>query len=239
LTWPEQAFENVNVCSAAASPRSADLPDDRSTAARIRDAALACFAGAGVRATTVRQVAARAGVAPGTVIHHFGSKDGLRTACDAFVAAHVRDRKRAALRQGPNVDPLSLLRSGPGEPPILAYLARTLGDGSEHVAALVDELVDDAEALMAEGVASGAVRASDQPRGVAAVLVLWSLGALVLHEHVERVLGVDLTTAGSGLEATAGYSLPALEILGRGLIDAAWYERLSESVNVPPDGGDS
>lgn len=224
--------------SARGTSPDVGLPDDRRTAARIRDAALTCFAEEGVRGTTVRQVAARAGVAPASVIHHFGSKDGLRAACDAFVAAHVRDRKRAALRQGPNVDPLSLLRGDPDEPPVLAYLARTLGDGSEHVAALVDELVDDAEALIAEGVASGAVRDTDDRRGVAAVLVLWSLGALVLHEHVERILGVDLTASGSGLEATAGYSLPALEILSRGLIDPTWYQRLSERSGNALDGGD-
>jgi AcrR family transcriptional regulator len=215
--------------------------DDRSNRARIRDAALAAFADAGFAATSVRAVAERAGVSPALVMHHFGSKEGLRAACDAFVAAFIRERKVEAMAAGPGLDPLSLLRDGDARLPLLAYLARALGEGSATAAALVDELVDDAEAILAAGVASGSVRPLDRPRGVAAVLTLWSLGALVLHEHVRRVLGADLTAPPADVAGLAGYSLPAMEILSRGLVAPDLYERLQAGLRsagaTEPEGG--
>lgn len=224
----------MNMRSAASAS-----PDDRTAVARIRDAALACFAEAGVAATTVRQVAERAGVSPALVIHHFGSKAALRKACDAYVAAFVRERKSAAMRAGPGLDPLALLRPEDDRVPLLPYLARVLAEGSPEVDALVDELVADAEGYLAEGVASGTVRPLDHPKGVAAVLTVWSLGALTLHGHVRRLLGVDLTAPAAQVLTATGYVGPAMEILSRGLVDPAIYERLARgAAEAVPDAPD-
>ena len=59
--------------------------DDRTARAVIRDEALRLFAAHGPDAVTVQQIAAAAGVSPGLVVHHFGSKDGLREAVDQHV----------------------------------------------------------------------------------------------------------------------------------------------------------
>ena len=45
--------------------------EDRTGRARVRDAALAEFAERGLAGASVRSVAARAGVSPGLVQHHF------------------------------------------------------------------------------------------------------------------------------------------------------------------------
>ena len=103
--------------------------DDRSTPARIRDAAITCFASEGVAATSVRAIAAEAGVSAGLVIHHFGSKDELRVACDEHVAHLIRDVKGSAMAAGAGLDPLQAMRSFSG-PPLVRYLAKTLIDGS-------------------------------------------------------------------------------------------------------------
>ena len=198
-----------------------------STPARIRDAALATFADVGFRAATVRAIAERAGVSPALVMHHFGSKQGLREACDAFVVDYVRERKIQAMAAGPGLDPLSLLRDDDERLPLLGYLGRALQDGSPAATALVDELIADAEAILAAGVASGTVRPLEHPRGVAAVLTLWSLGALVLHEHVRRVLGTDLTGPLGSAVVSSGYTVPAMEILTHGLLAPGMYERLA------------
>jgi AcrR family transcriptional regulator len=217
-------FKNVNMRSA---PPQSSPADDRSTPARIRDAALVTFAEAGFRAATVRAIAERAGVSPALVIHHYGSKERLREACDAFVTNYVRERKIEAMKAGPGLDPLALLRDDDDRLPLLGYLGRALQDGSPAVATLVDEMVADAEAILAAGVESGMVRSLDHPRGVAAVLTLWSLGALVLHEHARRILGVDLTGPMSNAALSAGYTVPAMEILTHGLIAPGMYERLA------------
>jgi AcrR family transcriptional regulator len=187
----------------------------------------------------VRAIAERAGVSPALVIHHFGSKERLRAACDAFVTGFIRERKVEAMAEGPGLDPLSLLRDDDARLPLLAYLARALQDGSPAVAALVDEMVADAEAVLTAGVASGTVRPLDHPRGVAAVLTLWSLGALVLHEHVRRVLGTDLTGPMSTVALSRGYSVPAMEILTHGVIAPGMYERLTASASAQPAADDA
>jgi AcrR family transcriptional regulator len=213
----------MNMCSVPGTPASDG--DDRSARARIRDAALACFAEAGVKATTVRQIAERAGVSAALVIHHFRSKDRLRSACDAFVAEFIRERKTAVMRVGAGLDPLAVMREQAGGPPVQRYLARTLAEGTPPVAELVDELVDDGERSLVEGVAQGVVRQSGHPRGVAAVLTFWSLGALVLHGHVERVLGVDLTGPAETHAQNTAYLAPALEVLSHGLLTHDWHQR--------------
>ena len=210
--------------------------DDRSTPARIRDAALECFAERGVKPTTVRQVAERAGVSPALVIHHFGSKEGLRSACDRRVVALIGERKRSVMQAGPGLDPLAALRDHPGDPPFQRYLARTLAEGTPEVAALVDEMVDDAERYLRDGMESGAVRRSDDPRGLAAVLMMWSLGALVLHEHVERVLGVDITGPAETHVSNPAYVRPALELLSRGIFGADRVEGMASAGRTNDDG---
>jgi AcrR family transcriptional regulator len=212
---------------------AATTPDDRTARSRIRDAAIECFSRDGVDGTSVRAVAGAADVSPGLVIHHFGSKDGLRVACDEYVAALIRERKRAALAAGAGMDPLAALREAGQGPPLLRYLARTLVDGSPHVTQVVDDLVADAAEYMEEGVASGALTPTDRPRERAVVLTLWSLGALVLHEHLERLLGVDLTGDPGGL---GPYALPAAEILTRGVLAEGVLDRMEEA--FPPTGND-
>jgi AcrR family transcriptional regulator len=219
----------LNMSSATPLPA-----DDRTTAARIRDAAIGCFADAGVAGTSVRAIAAAADVSPALVIHHFGSKDGLRVACDEHVAAAIREGKTAAMAQGLGLDPMAAMREQAFGPSYVRYLARTLVDGSPHVAELVDELVADAVGYMETGVEQGILRPSDDPHGRAAVLVLWSLGALVLHEHVLRVTGADL--ASSDPPDQLGYLRPAMELLSTGIITEAMATQLRASLAEHQEG---
>lgn len=214
----------LNMESTAAA---STLPDDRSTPARIRDAAITCFAEVGVDATPVRRIAEVAGVSPALVIHHFGSKDALRVACDQHVAAVIRARKSASVQAGSSLDPVAALREQGDGPPLLAYLARTLTDGSPHVADLLDELVTDAVAYTAEAEASGMLRPCDDPHARAAVLLLWSLGAVVLHEHARRLLGTDLL---GSPEHLLGYVRPAFEILGQGVFTPEAHAQMAAAL---------
>lgn len=195
--------------------------DDRTAKARIRDAAIECFAAEGIAGASVRTIAKAAGVSAGLVIHHFGSKDDLRVACDEHVAERIRSQKNSLMTQGTGLDPLAALRSAAGGPPIVRYLARTLVDGSPHVSDLVDELARDAVGYIEAGVESGLVRPSDRPNERAALLTIWSLGAVVLHDHVERLLGVDITSdLMRDPKAGAAYMQAALDVLGGFITDA-------------------
>ena len=206
-------------------PRDPSPADpDRTARARIRDAAIALFGANGVAATSVRAIAVDAGVSPALVIHHFGSKEALRTACDDHVAASIRRAKTETMAGGPGLDTMAALRRLDDAVPLLRYLARTLVEPSPRVAGLVDELVADAVAYTAEGERTGLLRPSRDPRARAAVMTVWSLGALVLHDHVARLLGADLIDGGAGI---AAYSLPAAEVLGEGVLTPEAYAQVS------------
>lgn len=195
--------------------------DDRTTKARIRDGAIECFAELGIGATTARRVAARADVSPGSIIHHFGSMEGLREACDRHVAAKIRELKGGAMTAGAGFDPLEALRSADTGLPLTRYLAQTLSDGSPQVADLVDELVGDAIEYTQLGVENGVLAPSRFPEERAAILTVWSLGALVLHEHLERLVGIDITGPLNEPTAATSYFGPGLEILSGLFTDSA------------------
>ncbi len=199
--------------------------DDRTTKARIRDAAIASIAEYGINGTTARKVAGAAGVSPGLVIHHFGSMEGLRSACDQYVANAIREFKERTMTGGPTLDVLAALRDAPNGP-LMGYLAQVLADDSPAVAKLVDDLVDDAEGYIQQGVESGLLKPSDDPRGRAVVLTVWSLGALALHQHLRRLLGTDLTDPGILTDpAAAAYIVPVYEIYGEGILEETFAAR--------------
>lgn len=205
--------------------------DDRTAKARLRDAAIELVARHGVDGLTARAVAEAADVSPGLVTHHFGSMDGLQQACDHHVAATVRTMKQDAMAQGPSMDPLAEVRSS-GAAHLLSYLARRLGQDAPAVAGLVDELVDDAEEYLAQGEATGLIRPTEDGRARAVVLVLWSLGALTLHQHLQRLLGVDLTSPDiADAPGFPRYARAVVDLYG-GLLDPAYADQLSASLTT-------
>jgi hypothetical protein len=156
--------------------------------------------------------------------------DGLRTACDEYVATVIRRYKQEAMSAGPNLDVLAALRN-PDVGPLMGYLAGVLADNSAAVAGLVDGLVDDAEVYIEQGVESGILRPSDDPRGRAVVLTIWNLGALVLNEHLDRLLGVDLTDPDVLDDpAFAAYAGPIYEIYGNGFFTEAFAAQTREAL---------
>ena len=198
--------------------------EERSTAARIRDAAIECFATEGIRGTTARKVAAIAGVSPGSVINHFGSMEGLRQACDRHLLAVTRNRKQQAMAEGPNFDILSALRVE-GNPHLLAYLAAVLTDDAPAVSELVDGMVADAEIYLAQGVETGMLKPSADPHGRAVIMVLWNLGLLVMHHHLDRLLGADLVDPEFATSPSiANYLTPIMELYGEGVFTPEFME---------------
>jgi AcrR family transcriptional regulator len=195
-----------------------DTMSDRTARARIRDAAISRFATEGFAAANLKDIAADAGVSPALVIHHFDSKDTLRTSCDSHVAVLIREQKTEAMRTGPSMDPLESICQLGDDPPVARYLARTLSESSQAVDGLIDQMVDDAVEYMQTGIDAGLVKSTEHLRDVATVLTLWRLGSLVLHEHARRLMGADLVGGGPG--ARRRWTTAALQILADGVFDA-------------------
>lgn len=207
-------------------------------AERIVDAAVRLFGRNGITATSLKAIAAEAEVSQALIIHHFGSKDGLRRACDAHVNQLIRARKEAVIDEGPQLDPLYGLRMVTDGRDLMRYLVRALTEGGEGVDEFIDEMVADAEEYTARGVVAGTFRPSDGPRERVVLLTLWSLGALVMHRHLHRLLGVDLLADDYGSAGLAPYLRPALDIFTHGLLTDGAYEEFIGALDADPDQKD-
>lgn len=154
--------------------------EDLTTRARIRNAAISRFAGDGM-AAPLRAVAEDAGVSPGLIVHHFGSRAGLRKACDDYVLARIRqDRSRALGGADPGGALLAQLALIEGYAPLIGYVLRLLQEGGPQLDVFVDQSVADAIGYLYQAEEAGTVRPSRDPEARARVLVEMSLGALLL-----------------------------------------------------------
>lgn len=162
--------------------------EDLTARARIRDAALRLFGERGVEGTTVRDIAAAAGVSGGLVRHHFGSKEGLRNACDAYALDRLMRLKEQAVLEGQMGTPGFLAGAQPALLALYRYLARAMLDGSPAAAAMFDEMVSLGEQWLAEH-HPGQV---DDARAYSALLVAMELGALSLKDALSRAVGADI-----------------------------------------------
>ncbi|ASW57481.1 hypothetical protein CIK06_06430 [Plantactinospora sp. KBS50] len=163
--------------------------EDLTARARIRDAAIRLFAERGIEATTIRDIAAAAGVSPGLVRHHFGAKSALRDACDAYVAEQFdRIRKDMFDRDG-MADPTFLGAIHPTARLLQNYFVRSLMDGSGAATARLDEAVETGERWLLDHGAK-----SRDPQAMAAVLAFMKLGVFIMQDQLSRILGVDVNT---------------------------------------------
>jgi AcrR family transcriptional regulator len=176
--------------------------EDLTARARIRDAALRLFAERGIAGAAIRDIAAAAGVSPGLVRHHFGSKEALRAACDAYALQRATRIQEELIREGGLADTGFVVASHPTIMLLQRYLVRSLMDGSPAATAMFDDLVGYAERWLTErGVAT------DDLRAYAAALVVLKLGVFVLDAQFSRALGEDV-------HAPAGHAR-----MTRGLVD--------------------
>ncbi|WP_284980260.1 TetR family transcriptional regulator [Arthrobacter sp. fls2-241-R2A-200] len=198
--------------------------EDLTTRARIRDAAIALFGRDGFSRATVRAVAADAGVSPGLVIHHFGSKEGLRQACDQHVLAQTASQGKEKADPSSTRHLIQDYLNHPGQyADEIAYIRRSLGDESDAGNAFFDAVVDQTQGIIEAGIEAGTIRDFEDVRSTAVIIASNSLAMLVLGRHLSRALGTD---SGPGTDAseTGGISpdllrqltLPALDIYTHG-----------------------
>lgn len=189
------------------SASAVETADDKTAQAKIRDAAIARFPRDGLNGTTVRAIAKDAGVSPGLVIHHFGSKAGLHRACDEHVVHLIAEMKREALATGSYRSGNAIAELYTMSVPAIRYIAWTLATGNETASRIFDELLDEAVELLEAGKDAGTIgEIYGDPRKQAAVLVSMQFAGLVFHDHLTRAFGLDMLSS-EGLTAAAPYTL--------------------------------
>ena len=189
MTIAEQTYSILNM-------RTAD--DDLKAAAVIRNAAMRLFADRGAAAVTVREIAAAAGVSAGLVMHHYGSKDGLKDAVDRRAVAFFEEMTGELARigeQGGSASLAELFADGlEREPAMAAYVRRLLADGGEAADGLFARLFEATEAGMRSLVAAGIARPAPDERIRTAFLLANDLSVVLLRRQIARAAGTDPLT---------------------------------------------
>lgn len=187
---------------------------DLTPQARIRAAAIDLFGRIGFDRTTVRAIATSAGVSPALVIHHFGSKEGLREACDEWVMASLIAEKSLVMAGGSLPQLQAYLADHPEMAPVADYLTTSLRDGGALSEQVFDRLCAMTAELLEAGYAAGTMRRPPDPEAVVPMLVAYSAGAGLLGDHVARHLG------GTNLmdpQVYSRYGLASLDLFTHGM----------------------
>jgi AcrR family transcriptional regulator len=195
--------------------------DDLTAAARIRDAAIEQFGEHGF-GVGLRSIAEAAGVSAALVIHHFGSKDGLRKACDDYVAEEIRNDKSEAMRAKEPGTWFAQLAEIESYAPMMAYLVRSMQSGGDLAKMLWGRMIDDAESYLEEGVRAGTLKPSRDPRSRARYLAITGGGGFLMYLQMHNT-PTDLRAVLR--DYTRDMLLPSLEVYTQGLMaDSTMYD---------------
>jgi AcrR family transcriptional regulator len=203
-------------------------PEDFTARARIREAALELFAERGIAGATIRDIATKAGVSSGLLRHHFGSKEGLRDACDEYAMARLNEIRQQMLAEGKLADQAFVGSIHPVTMQLQAYLVRSMVDGSTPQ--LFQLMVEAGEQWMVT-----ASLESEDPRAFSAVLVAMQMGMYLVRDQISEVLGVDTRTP-------AGHSRvlkAALEIFSQPLVTPEQAEQARAAIALFLPGEDA
>jgi AcrR family transcriptional regulator len=195
--------------------------DDLTAAARIRDAAIEQFGEHGF-GVGLRSIAKAAGVSAALVIHHFDSKDGLRKACDNYVADAIRSTKSEAMQSSEPGTWFAQLAEIESYAPMMAYLVRAMQSGGELAKMLSRRMIDDAEGYLEEGVRAGTLKPSRDPRARAKYLAIIGAGGFLMYLQMHDT-PTDLRAVLR--DYARDMLLPSLEVYTEGLmVDTTMYD---------------
>jgi AcrR family transcriptional regulator len=173
---------------------------DLTAKAIIRNAALRLFAERGADVVTVREIAMEAGVSAALVVHHFGSKDGLRAAVDqhaaqafdaVFEGLDGQDVAELLTGASPGSIAEAFARGFPPGSPLPAYLRRLFLTNDPAAAALFGRWYAATATLLGSMVDLGAAKPSDDPAVRAAFLLVNDLALILLRNQIATVIGAD------------------------------------------------
>lgn len=171
--------------------------DDGGGRARLIRVAMRQFAANGFDGVTVRTIAAEAGVTAGLIKHHFGSKEGLRDAVDAFFLQRSGAAfERAVLAtQGMDASGLAeyertwLARYAAEWPDFVAYLRRAILENSAWGQGLFKRYYDSIRNMVDRMDMAGKLRPDVDRLWLPLLYAFLLLGPLILDPHIKAMLG--------------------------------------------------
>lgn len=179
-------------------PASREHDSELSRVERIRDAAIKTFAERGTQATSLRMIAAAAGVSLGLVQHHFGTKANLVQAVDEHVMMVLTVALAAPLASAPG-DPVddaaqrvvSLLAD---QAEIVDYMCRALVDATPAGTRIFDTLVAVCTGYWEQLADQGLTKPGLDPAWITLSPLTLVLGMFILRTQLSRHLPEAITT---------------------------------------------
>jgi AcrR family transcriptional regulator len=165
-----------------------------SVRSRILQEATRLFAANGVAGTSIQSIASAAGITRPTLVYHFGSKAGLRTAVLRKLVDHWRAELPrllvdAASRGGPRLDSLvdAYFTFFRRDPDLARLIVREMLDRPDELGSMLREellpltsLITDAIRLGQQG---GSLRPGAHPEAFTTLIISSALSVVALGEH--------------------------------------------------------
>lgn len=207
------------------------------TRSRILASAVEHFGNGGF-GVGLRAIAADAGVTAAAVLKHFGSKEGLRTACDAAVIAAVAEYKSDAMTS-PDFrgSVLTAMASLDEYQPLVRYVIRCILDGGEMARDFLTDMHAHALEWMRQGVESGHLLPSRDERlrvklGFS-ISIGWMVQSVIMDGRPLSDLDAEFWTS-----CTEEMMLPTLELYTQGMLtDTAVFDDYLARLDAMPGSG--
>lgn len=178
-----------------------DLSVLRSEEAILR-VATELFAAEGSERVTIRKIAESAGVSPALVIHHFGSRAGLRNAVEERVVARfntlIAQLETSEVAEAAHGIGELIARVVDEEPAVFSFIRRMMVEGGPSADAAFLSLFGATKRTLAALDRMGATRPTGDEDTRAAFLLANDLAVLLLRDRILAATGVD-PLAGEGL----------------------------------------
>lgn len=200
------------------STKSGQPSSDLHARARIRNAALHQFSHHGFQAS-LRAIALEAGVSPALIVHHFGSKEALRKACDEYTMEVITATKLESAGENGPENMLAHLAQLEEFAPVASYAVASLAAGGELAQTLIDQMEEMTLQTLETGIETGTMKPSYDLRGRARYMTLSSLGLLMLSYriHSDNMPGEMVDLKEVFLQLSEEIVGPSLEIYTEGL----------------------
>lgn len=194
--------------------------EDLTGKARIRNAAMDLYSQYGEDRTSMRAIAAEAGVNVGLLVHHFKNKDGIREAVEELVVAYFREAIRAVPSEGSprevtGARDAAVERMLESHPAVVNYLRRALLDPAEPRGHLLERLTELTKDEAAKARESGTMPGHGRESTQVVSIIVRQLGRLFLQPMVDtmwdQLAGPDETEDDKPVLIVAVRDVPSTE----------------------------
>ncbi|WP_114854071.1 TetR/AcrR family transcriptional regulator [Brachybacterium sp. YJGR34] len=203
----------------------------------IVEAAIGRFARDGFGAS-LRAIAKDAHVSAALLVKRFGTKDGLRAACDDEVRRAIRRTKAESIDAAAEHRPMWTLPTHDEHAALTGYLLHSVLDGGAFGRAFLEHMIDDAEGYIADAIERGLARPSRDERARARYMVHAGIGSMLVSMLLspER----ERTDLGALLRRVQlDMALPTLELYTQGFFTDETVLRSVEDQLAGAPGGET